>query len=224
VTFVLILRPQPGADETGRRAKALGLEAAVAPLFSIRELEWTPPDPAGFDAVMLTSANAARHGGDGMRPFLGLRCYALGEATAAAAREAGFGEIKVGPSDGAALLDLMAFEGVRRAFHPCGRDRTDLGPSPVDHVDVPVYAAEAVRRLPPEAAAALGAGARVLLHSPRAAALFAELYEGERGFVGLVAISAATAAAAGTGWKSVAVAAEPRDEALLALAAASPGT
>jgi len=219
MSMVLILRPQPGADETGRRAKALGLEAAVAPLFSVRPLDWTPPDRADFDAVMLTSANAARYCGDGMTPFLTLRCYALGEATAAAAREAGFAEIKVGASDGAALLDLMAFEGVKRAFHPCGRDRTDLGASPIEHVDVSVYAAEAVRRLPPEAAAALGAGARVLLHSPRAAGLFAELYEGEREFVDLIAISSATAAAAGTGWRSVAIAAEPRDEAVLALAA-----
>ena len=221
MSFVLVLRPQPGADETGRRARALGLEVAVAPLFSVRPLDWTPPDRAGFDAVMLTSANAARHAGDGMKPFLTLRCYALGEATAAAAREVGFAEIKVGPSDGAALLDLMAFEGVTRAFHPCGRDTTDLGASPVEHLDVAVYAAEAVRRLPPEAAAALGAGARVLLHSPRAAALFAELYEGEREFVDLAAISAATAKAAGTGWRSVEIATEPRDEALLALAAGS---
>ena len=221
---LLILRPQPGADETARRAKALGFEAAVAPLFSVRPLDWTPPDPAGFDAVMLTSANATRHGGDGLTPFLALPCYALGEATAAAAREAGFADIRVGAADGAALLDLMAFDGVRRAFHPCGRDRIDLGTSEVERVEVPVYAAEAVRRLPPEAAAALGAGARVLLHSPRAATLFAELHEGERGFVDLVAISPAAAQAAGTGWRSVAVAPQPRDEALLALAASLPQT
>ena len=215
----LILRPQPGADETARRAKALGADAVVSPLFSVRPLDWTPPDPAGFDAVMLTSANAARHGGDGLTSFLALPCYALGEATAAAAREAGFAELRVGASDGAALLDLMHFDGVRRAFHPCGRDRTDLGPSEIELLDMPVYAAEAVRRLQPEAAAALGAGALVLLHSPRAAALFAQLFEGEREFVDLVAISTATASAAGTGWRSVAVAPQPRDEALLALAA-----
>ena len=58
---MLILRPQPGADETAARARTLGLEPVVAPLFTIRPLAWEPPDPAEFDAVLLTSANAARH-------------------------------------------------------------------------------------------------------------------------------------------------------------------
>ena len=57
---ILVLRPQPGADETAARARALGLELVVAPLFAVAPLAWTPPDPAGFDAVMLTSASAAR--------------------------------------------------------------------------------------------------------------------------------------------------------------------
>ncbi len=42
---LLVLRPQPGADETAARARALGLEPVVAPLFSVRPLHWTPPDP-----------------------------------------------------------------------------------------------------------------------------------------------------------------------------------
>ena len=45
---VLILRPQPGADETAARARALGLEPLVAPLFTVRPLAWTPPDPAAL--------------------------------------------------------------------------------------------------------------------------------------------------------------------------------
>ena len=42
---VLILRPQPGADETAERARALGLEAVVAPLFEVGPLAWTGPGP-----------------------------------------------------------------------------------------------------------------------------------------------------------------------------------
>ena len=62
---VLILRPEPGAGRTAERARKLGLVPVVAPLFAIRALPWTPPDAAGFDAVMLTSANAAREAGGG---------------------------------------------------------------------------------------------------------------------------------------------------------------
>ena len=58
-----------------------------------------------------------------------------------------------------------------------------------------------------------------MLHSPRAAALFAALRGRSARRSRIAAISAPTAAAAGEGWKSVAVAAAPRDEALLELAA-----
>jgi uroporphyrinogen-III synthase len=216
--LVLILRPQPGADETATRALELGLTPVLAPLFSVRPLPWHPPAPNGFDAVMLTSANAARHGGDGLASFAALPCYATGEATAAAAREAGFLDLRSGASDGAALLELMAADGVSSAFHPCGRDRIALAHEAVQLTDVPVYAAEAVRRLPPEAEAALTNRALVLIHSPRAGRSFAELYSGERGEVALAAISPAAAAAAGEGWRFVMAAHEPRDEALLELA------
>ena len=78
--LVLILRPQPGADETAARARALGLDPVVAPLFTVRPLAWQAPNPADFDAVMLTSANAARFGGDALTPFLGLPCYCGGRS------------------------------------------------------------------------------------------------------------------------------------------------
>ncbi len=217
--LVLILRPQPGADATARRAQLLGLAPVVAPLFSVRPLPWEPPAPEDFDAVMLTSPNAARHGGDGLKSFAALPCYATGEATAAAAREAGFADIRSGFSDGAALLELMAADGVGSAFHPCGLDRIDLEHEAVRLTHLPVYAAEAVRRLPPEADAALINRALVLLHSPRAGRLFAELFQGEREGVALAAISPAAADAAGEGWRFVMATEEPRDEALLELAA-----
>jgi uroporphyrinogen-III synthase len=210
---VLVLRPQPGADETAARARALGLEVVVAPLFAVRPRAWTPPDPAGFDAVMLTSASAARQAAGGLTPFEALPCYAVGEATAAAAREAGFADIRVGPDDGAALLLMMAEDGVRAAFHACGEDHLALGHPGIAITRVPVYAAEAADGLPVAAE-----GALALLHSPRAAALFAR-FAGDRKRISIAAISARTARAAGDGWRRVAVAARPRDDALLELAA-----
>lgn len=215
---VLILRPEPGAGETAERARALGLEPVVAPLFTVRPLPWTPAGPAGFDAVMLTSASAARQGSDGLTPFKQLPCYAVGEATAAAADEAGFADIRAGADDGAALLMMMAEDGVERAFHACGEDHLALGHPKIAIERVAVYAAEAAGALPQQAEAALGDGALALLHSPRAARLFAGLIAG-RGGIRIAAISARTGRAAGEGWRSVSVAVRPRDEALLELAA-----
>ena len=206
---LLIVRPQPGAEESATRARALGLEPIVAPLFEIRPLAWTPPDPAGFDAILLTSANAARLGGAGLVFFLALPCYAVGERTADAARAAGFVEVRTGPSDGAALAAMAKRDGARSLLHLGGRDHRPLEGA----AHVAVYASEETGTLPPEPGEAV-----VLLHSPRAAARFAAL-AGDRGRFTLAAISAETAAAAGTGWRQVAVAAAPRDEALLELAA-----
>lgn len=208
---VLILRPKPGAGETAARARALGLEPVVAPLFAVRPLAWDAPDPATFDAVVLTSANAARHGGGGMTPFLALPCYAVGERTAEAALAGGFADIRAGGADGRGLIALAAEEGVRSAIHFCGRDHIALG-EPVA-AEVPVYAAELIDDFPAGAGAALA-----LLHSPRAAAAFAQRVH-NRAAMRVAAISAQTADAAGGGWKSVHVAAAPTDQALLELAA-----
>ena len=206
---LLIVRPRPGAEESATRALALGLEPILAPLFATRALAWTPPDPARFDAVLLTSANAARLGGAGLRPYLELPCYAVGERTAAAARAAGFAEVWTGPSDGAALAALAEREGARSMLHLGGREHIAL--DGVAHVAV--YASEPAGALPADLGEAV-----VLLHSPRAAARFAAL-AGDRGRFTLAAISVQTADAAGRGWRKVAIASAPRDEALLELAA-----
>jgi uroporphyrinogen-III synthase len=62
----------------------------------------------------------------------------------------------------------------------------------------------------------------VLLHSPRAAALFAELADAagvSRATVRIAAISPAVLAAAGAGWAAGIAASSPDDDALLAAAA-----
>ena len=219
---VLVLRPERGASETAARARALGLAAVTAPLFVVAPLAWQAPDPAGFDAVLLTSANAARHGGSGLDAFTGLPCFAVGEATGAAAREAGFRDVRTGAGDGAEAVATMVEAGMRSAFHPCGRDHL-----PLDHPRLPierrtVYAADGVEALPAAAVEALAAGALALVHSPRAGALLAALVDAAglaRADIAIAAISEAAAAAAGGGWASVAAAPRPRDEALLAIAA-----
>jgi uroporphyrinogen-III synthase len=212
---LLILRPQPGAGESAIRARALGLDPVVAPLFTIRALEWEPPEPAGFDALILTSANAVRCAGPALSRFAALPCWAVGEATAAAARTAGIADVRTGPSDGAALARSAAAAGVRRALHLHGRDHVPLPAPGLTIEGRAVYASKAATALPE--AARSPAAAVALVHSPRAAALFAALVP-DRSRIALAAISRAAADAAGTGWAGIAVAREPRDEALLELA------
>jgi uroporphyrinogen-III synthase len=57
-----------------------------------------------------------------------------------------------------------------------------------------------------------------LIHSPRAGRRFTELVE-DRSSISIAAISPAAAEAVGGGWKLVASAEHPTDDALLALAA-----
>jgi uroporphyrinogen-III synthase len=213
-----VLRPEPGAGRTAARAAALGLEPVVAPLFDIVPVPWPAPDPAGFDAVLLTSANAVRHGGPSLRAFLHLPCFAVGEATAEAARAAGFHQVLAGRGDGTAAAAMMADRGSRRALHPCGRDFVRVEEPRLTIEPRIVYAAEAGPQLAEAARSALASGAVALVHSARAGRRLAELVEQREGVL-IAAISLAASAAAGDGWAGKWVAAEPRDEALLELAA-----
>jgi uroporphyrinogen-III synthase len=219
---ILILRPQPGADRTAERARKLKLEPLVAPLFTIVPLTWDAPDPGRYRAVLLTSANAARHGGSQLNRFRHLPCYAVGEATAAAARAAGFADVRTGCGDGSYLVRRMAEEGVSNALHLRGRDHAPLAGLAITIEGRNVYAAEAEAELAPATVEAVRGGAIPLIHSARAGAAFSRLADAaglERGRIMLAAISEAAAAAAGSGWKARYGAPAPTDDALLELAA-----
>jgi uroporphyrinogen-III synthase len=218
---VLILRPEPGASRTAAAAAAFGLDAVTAPLFEVQAVEWRPPPVWAYDAVVLTSGNAVRLGGD-LGEMLDAVCYAVGDSTARAATESGFADVRAGPSDGAALTQLMAAEGVAEALHLCGRDHAALYHPSIRIERRVVYAANPVARLPDQAFRALEEGSLALLHSPRAAARLAQLVEAAdlaKEKISIAAISGPAASSAGSGWKSRSVAAEPRDHALLELAA-----
>jgi uroporphyrinogen-III synthase len=217
---LIVLRPEPGASQTVARATARGWAALAVPLFTVRPCPWEPADPAEWDAVRMTSANAARHGGAGLAALRALPLYAVGEATAAAAREAGFAEVRTGRTDGAALVARAAADGIGRLLHLAGRERRAVADARLTIGERIVYAAEAAGRLPD---AELLAGSIVLIHSPRAALVFAGLVEQAgiaRGRIALAAISPAAAEGLGTGWAGIAIAERPGDDALLAAASA----
>lgn len=215
---VAVLRPEPGNAATAAALEAMGLTAIRLPLFEIHPIDWTPPVVMRFDALFLTSANAPRHAGAGLASLRKLPVHAVGDATAAAAREAGLEVVAVGDRDGAALIAAAAASGVRRGLLLGGRDRA-LGSNPIIAEAIAVYASDPVD-VPAEALNQL-AGSVVLVHSPRAARHLANLIDRagiDRRTMRLAAISAAAADAAGGDWDRVAAAASPDDATLIALA------
>jgi uroporphyrinogen-III synthase len=208
---LVILRPEPGATVTAKRAEALGLTSRVHPLFAVAPVPWNAPDPALFDALLLTSANAIRAGGGAVLLYRDLPVFAVGAATTQAARDAGFGQVIEGSGSAADALRTLAKAGHSRPLHLAGEDRTPYPHLPFSVTTRAVYAAQPI-------AVTLPTGRYVaLLHSARAAARFADLCPSSR-LVEVVAISVAVAEAAGTGWKSMTIAPEPTDNAMLALA------
>lgn len=213
---LIVLRPEPGASETVRRARAMGLEARAMPLFQVEPVAWQAPEAGSFNALLLTSANAVRHGGEQLSALRGLPVHAVGEATATAARDAGF-DIRSTGDNGVERL-LGSIEQDSKLLHLCGEHRTGVD-ARQEVVAVPVY--RSIELKMPDDFDAIGSSA-VAIHSPRAARRFAQL-AGEAGLdrahVRIAAISAAALAAAGDGWERAEAAAQPDEDALLAVAA-----
>jgi uroporphyrinogen-III synthase len=213
---IAVLRPEPGNRITAAAVEGRGRTAIRLPLFETRPLAWDVPDPAAYDALILTSANAVRLGGEGLAALRGLPVHAVGEATASAARRAHFDVVATGSAGAAALVAQARAAGVRHALHLAGQERTlDVGGIVAEVI--PVYASEILSVSAADAAAL--AGCVALVQSARAGTRLAEIVS-DRGTVRLVAVSEAAAVAAGPGWAVTAVAARPEIEALLDLAVA----
>jgi uroporphyrinogen-III synthase len=209
---VLVLRPEPGASATVERARERGLDAVAAPLFEVEPLKWEAPEPSAFDALLLTSANAVRHGGETLAKLRGLPVYAVGEPTAEAARGAGFDIAATGDSGVDRLLGSI--DAGLSLLRLCGEDWREPQDARQRITAIPVYRARPIAE--PELGAARNAVA--LIHSARAGHRFAALVS-DRSSIAIAAISAAAAEAVGTGWVAVEAAHEPTDDALLVLAA-----
>lgn len=208
----LVLRPEPGNARTVAALRGAGIDAVGVPLFAVRGLPWQVPDPSGFDALLLTSANAVRLAGAGLASLAALPVVAVGAATATAARAAGLRVALTGNGDAATVVAAAA--AYPRLLHLAGREHVALS----GVARAIVYASEAVAVAPEQLTAAVDGV--VLLHSARAAARFAVLARDlPHDRVRVAALSAAVAVAAGKGWKRVAIADAPSDAHLVAAAA-----
>lgn len=109
---VLVTRPQPGAANTAQRLEEMGFSPVILPLSQTQGLTVSLPDiPDTIGAVAVTSVNAIRHAPAEIAARLaGLRCFAVGRKTAAAASKAGFSNVVEGPGDAAGLAAMVAGE------------------------------------------------------------------------------------------------------------------
>src|SRR5438552_20674 len=106
---VLVTRPHPDDEVTASALRARGFEVLQAPMLRFEPVPFHDDADASYGAVIVTSANALR----AIAPHLAgsrllkLPLFAVGEHTAAAARDAGFGEVSTARGDAAALRDLV---------------------------------------------------------------------------------------------------------------------
>ena len=202
---IAVLRPEPGNRVAASAIEAAGRVAIRLPLFVARPIAWQVPNAASYDAIILTSANALRHGGPALADLLELPVYAVGQVTAEAARRVGFAVAESGDAGADALLARAEAAGVRRALHLAGRERSIEAGGIVADV-VTVYASD-VLPISADAAARL-TGSVAIVKSTRAASRFAEVVDAhrlDRATIAVVAISERAAEAAGAGWETVIV-------------------
>ena len=215
----LALRPEPGLAATLEKARALGLAITGCALSEIRAVAWDCPDPAAYDGLLIGSANAILHAGEHLARLTGKPVYAVGEATAEAARAAGFTVALTGSGGLQGVLDALT--GLCHLLRIAGEEHVPLSPPQGVTFDTVIAYRSAMLPLDPAAPLLASGEALVLLHSAATARHFAAECDRlglPRSAIALAALGPRIAAAAGEGWGAVHTATRPDEAALLALA------
>ena len=143
---ILVTRPEPGAEATRQTLLTHGFDPVMLPLSSIVPVAAAAPaDAERFSAVALTSANAVRNAAPELLQALGeLPVYAVGAATADAARERGMQVIWIGSGDASALAGELANRPTagQRVLYLTGRIRRPEFEETLARKSVPVSAVE----------------------------------------------------------------------------------
>ncbi len=222
---VLITRPLAGADRTADLIQQRGYDPLIAPILRIRTL--TPDLPRKVQAVLVTSGNAV----DGVAAWP-VPIFAVGDATAARARAAGFTDVRSASGDATALVarasqdldprgaPLLLLSGARQGQAAAGLLRK-AGFRVLRRV---TYAASAVSRFPPQAAVALGENTMhaAIFLSAETASAFVRLFPSSaihqvQGVLGLAIGNAAADALKPLPWRRILIASTPNLDGVLAL-------
>jgi len=178
---IWVTRSAPGAEATAARLRALGFDPVVQPLLELRDLPDARLDLTDVCAIAFTSANGVRAFA-ARSPERGFKVFAVGAATAEAARKARFSTVLSTDGDVSALARAMAsrkreLAGVilhPGAAEPAGDLAGELGAEGLTVRTVALYES-APAALPEGFAAAIPAFEAVLLHSPKAARALKDL-------------------------------------------------
>ena len=183
---LLLTRPAADSEALAALLKAQGHTAMIEPMLEVKPLEIEPPPLDGVTGLLFTSAN-------GVRAFAAksdrrdIAAYAVGDRTAAAAREAGFTRVESAEGDVEALASLVErlhkpedgtllhISGAVRAGNLAGV--LSAKGYKVEHVAL--YEAVAAMELTAPTRVALASGGLdgVLLFSPRTAKHFVQLIQ-----------------------------------------------
>lgn len=186
---LLVTRPEPESARTAAALRQRGHAVIEAPMLRIAPVPDVVLGPGPWVAVALTSINAvaavtANHWAEALA---GLPAFAVGDRTAAAARAAGFVDIRVAEGEIGSLVRRITADlsGADRTppgdpvLYLAGEDRAGdldvlLAPVGLAVVTRVVYRAVMAPRLPDAARAALAAGEidAVLHYSRRSADAF----------------------------------------------------
>jgi uroporphyrinogen-III synthase len=228
---MLVTRPEPDASETAGKLRALGIEPVLEPLLRFETLPTSLPEPAGFAALVLTSTNALRALKERgrMADFFGLKAFAVGNRTAAAAKAAGFADVTSADGNMDDLVTAIAKAGLTGpVFYPAARERAgNLSKALAAHgimaITTEMYGMAPVPELSATTRAAIEAGAieAGLFYSRRTAETFIGLSAGiaRRADLRLLCLSEAVAAPfMKAHLLRVSLAEHPSEEAMLSLA------
>jgi len=235
---ILVTRPEPDAEKTAAKLRALGHEPVMAPLLTV-DFVAPPVDPVEPAALMLTSRNAVRAisrwpqaAGWRNRP-----AFVTGQGTGDAARHAGFADVRSADGDATELAALVIAEigpAFRPILYPVARDRSEgfVDVLRADGYEVHVveaYRAKIAASLDPAVCEALRLSRidAVLLYSRRSAVAFRQAVEGAGlttlpGGMRLYALSARVAEPLGGLGGEIVVAPHPDEDSLLALLQTGP--
>jgi uroporphyrinogen-III synthase len=172
---VWITRAEPGASATAERLAGMGFEPVIAPLLELRPVPEVVIELAGVSAIAFTSANAVRAFAERCSER-SLKVFAVGEATAKAAREWRFKTVLSTNGDVKALAAGVASR--RReipgavlhpgAAEPAGDLKGALAKHGIEVRSLTLY--ETIPAPVPDAVLAAMPGFHgVILHSPKAA-------------------------------------------------------
>ena len=229
---VVLTRPDPDNDALSDALSTHGIACLVAPMLTIEATD-VPGLGAALSeaqAILATSANGIRalaSAAEGRDVPL----IAVGDATAAAARQAGFAQVTSADGDSAALavlaeadLDPKAGPLVHVAgSHVAGDLETILGAAGFDYRRIEVYDAVATTTLPSALSEALRGAAvdGVAFFSPRTAATFAalvreaSLVDTLKSVTAYCLSDAVAAAVEAEPWQRVSIAPRPRIDVLI---------